>query len=343
MSALQTGTATETPRTSDAGRQNGETGAAVAAPRTLDDIVTAVVRRGAPVRVAVAACAEPNALAAVLEARDMGMAVPVLVGDIAATEHIATERNLSLEGCEVEDEPVPVKAVQRAVDRVRTGGADVLMKGLVNTDVLLRVVLNRVSGLSAGGLLSHVAVCSLPAACGGEASASSRLVCITDAAVNISPNMERKLGIVRNAICVARSLGIPSPRVAMLAATEKVMLPAMPATLDAQIVARMADQGEFGDAMVAGPMALDVAISPDIAARKGVSHPVAGRADILCAPDIESGNILYKSLTTLAHVEMAGILTGTTAPVVVPSRGDSRRSKLLSLALAAYVAMECRL
>lgn len=313
------------------------------APRTLDDIVAAVARRGAPVRVAVAACAEANVLAAVLEARDRGMAVPVLVGDLAETSALAAARGLSLHGCETEDEPAPAKAVQRAVDHVRQGRADVLMKGLVNTDVLLRVVLNRESGLSAGGLLSHVAVCSLPAACGGDMAPGARLVCITDAAVNISPNMERKLEIVRNAICVARSLGIATPRVAMLAATEKVMLPAMPATLDAQIVARMAEQGEFGDALVAGPMALDVAISPEIAARKGVTHPVAGRADVLCAPDIESGNILYKSLTTLAHVEMAGILTGTTAPVVVPSRGDSRRSKLLSLALAAYVARECGL
>lgn len=303
-------------------------------PTTLDAMVDAVIAHHRTVRVAVAACAEPNVLTAVLEARDRGIAIPLLYGDMDEVANIVRERGLSLGDCMTVHEPVPARAVQLAVDAVRSGAADVLMKGLVNTDVLMRVVLNRASGLSAGGVLSHVAVCSLPDALSG----GQRLVCITDAAVNISPNMERKLEIVRNAIGVARGLGIACPRVAMLAATEKIMLPAMPATLDAQLVARMAEQGEFGEALVAGPMALDVAISPEIAARKGVSHPVAGRADILCAPDIESGNILYKALSTLAHVELAGVLTGTTAPVVVPSRGDTPRSKLLSLALAAYLA-----
>lgn len=303
-------------------------------PTTLDAIMNAVSLRDTRMRLAVAACAEPQALLAVLEARDMGLVFPLLVGDIEKTKDIAHEYGVSLEGCALVSEPDPRIAAQRAVDAIRQGKADVLMKGLVNTDVLLRVILNRTTGLTRGNVLSHVAVCGLADTLLGE----QRLICITDAAVNVSPSMERKLEIVRNAIGVARKLGILCPRVAMLAATETVMLPTMRATLDAQLVARMAEQGEFGCATVAGPMAFDVALSLDIAKRKGIMHPVAGHADVLCVPDIESGNILYKALTTLAHVDMAGVLVGSTAPVVVPSRGDTRRTKFLSIGLAAYLA-----
>lgn len=325
--------------------------------RTLEDIMTAVVAKDAHMRLAVAACAESHALMAALEARDMGLVIPYLVGDMEKTEAIAKEHGTSLEGCTLVHEPDVHAAAKAAVSAVAGGEADVLMKGLINTDDFLRAVLNRRTGIASGGVLSHVAVCAIPdmsgqGVCARQTAAfgqgvkpsqtsslGQRLVCVTDCAMNISPHLQRKLEIVRNALGVVRGLGLGTPCVAMLAATEKVMLPAMPATLDAQLIARMAAQGEFGDdVLVAGPMALDVAVSADIAARKGIHDPVAGRANILCAPDIESGNVLYKALTTLVCTEMAGVLVGTTAPVVMSSRGDRQRTKLLSIALAAHLA-----
>jgi phosphate butyryltransferase len=204
----------------------------------------------------------------------------------------------------------------------------------VPTATLLRAVLDRELGAAPKGILSHVTLFEEPG--------SGRLMLLTDPAVNIRPNLQRKVEIVRNAVAVARRLGMARPRVAMLAATEKVNFPAMPATLDADLLAKMGAQGEFGDARVAGPMALDVALSAQAAAFKGVDNDVAGHADILVAPDIESGNVLYKSLSTLLGLDMAGVVVGSRVPVVVPSRGDSPRTKLLSLALAAFLAREDR-
>lgn len=310
---------------------------------TLDDIMAAVVAKNAHMRLAVAACADSHTLMAALKARDMGLVVPYLVGDMDKAEAIAKEHGMSLHGCTLVHEPDVYVSAKLAVAAVARGEADVLMKGLINTDDFLRAVLNRKTGIASGGVLSHVAVCSIPDMSGlgvhQEGKKSQRLVCVTDCAMNISPNLQRKLEIVRNALGVVRGLGLGTPYVAMLAATEKVMLPAMPATLDAQLIARMAAQGEFGDdVLVAGPMALDVAVSADIAARKGIHDSVAGRANILCAPDIESGNVLYKALTTLVCTEMAGVLVGTTAPVVMSSRGDTQQTKLFSIALAAHLA-----
>lgn len=300
---------------------------------TLDDLAVAVAAAGTKPRVVAAPCAEPKVLNALLDAAERGLATPVLVGDMDATADIVAREGRTLDGVMTEHVTDPAKAVQRAVELIRIGEADVLMKGLVNTDVLLRVVLKRDTGLPTRGILSHVAAFALPG--------QHRLTLLTDAGVNVRPNFQRKLEIVRNGVDVARGLGIATPRVAMLAATEKVMLPAMPATLDAAMVSRMAEQGEFGDDVtVAGPMALDVAISPEAAASKGCAdHPVAGRADILCAPDIEAGNVLYKAITTLAKVDMAGIVAGTSVPLVVPSRGDTARSKYLSIAMACYLAL----
>lgn len=306
-------------------------------PRGLEELVARVAACGTRPRVVLAACAEAHALGALLGAAERGIAEPLLVGDMEQAARIAGALARDISSIPAVHAPDPREAVQRAVALVRSGEAMVLMKGLVNTDVLLRRVLDRATGLPPTGVLSHVSVFELPVPDGG-----TRLALMTDAAVNIRPNLQRKLEIVHNAVAVARALGIARPRVAMLAATEKVILPAMPATLDAQIVARMAEQGEFDEADVAGPMALDIAISPAAAARKGVEHPVAGRADILVAPDIESGNILYKSLTILAHADMASTMAGSSAPLVVTSRGDTERSKFCSIALAGYLALAAR-
>lgn len=301
---------------------------------TMDELLAAAIDADSMPRVAVAASGQDVALMAALDAHRRGIAEPVLVGDIEKTRAIAESAGADISIFESHHMPDKAQAVQHCLKLFHAGDVAMMMKGNVNTDVLLKGVLNKETGVPPTGILSHVAVFCLP----GE----KRLRLLTDAGVNISPNMQRKAEIVRNALGVARTLGLAKPKVAMLAATEKVIYPAMPATLDAQMVARMGMQGEFGDAVVSGPMALDLAVSPAAVARKGFEDPIAGEADILVAPDIESGNILYKTLTSLLDLPLAGIVAGSRIPLIVPSRGDSDRSKLYALALAAYMTREER-
>ena len=311
---------------------------------SLDALVRAVTARGGPLRVAIAPCAEEFVLRAALHAAQAGLAEPVFLGDMARTHAVAERLGLDLSAFERQDCPDDIQAVTLAVDYFRQGRAQLIMKGLVSTSTVLKAVLVKDAGLvPAGGILSHVTVFDAPG-CGqekdGGQSRPQRLMLLTDAGVNIRPTLQRKVEILKNALAVARSLGIARPRAAMLAATEKVNYPAMPATLDADIIAKMADSGEFGDALVAGPLALDLAVSPSAAAMKGMDNPVAGQADILCTPDIESGNILYKALNSLMNITLASVVVGSRVPVVVPSRGDSERSKFASIALAAYLAAD---
>lgn len=281
-------------------------------------------------RVAVVRCAEGFVLRAAKAAWRSGVAEPVLIGDMAAARKRAGELDLNISHFESIDVPDDQAALDAALALYKAGQAQLLMKGLISTSALLKAVLDKEKGLPPKGVLSHVALFERPG--------SGRLMCLTDAGVNIKPNLQRKAEIVRNAVGVMRTLGMKRPRIAMLAATEKVNFPAMPATLDADLIAKMAEQGEFGPALAAGPISLDIAVSPRAARVKGYTHPVAGRADILCVPDIESGNVLYKSLSTFSGADMAGIVAGSEAPIVVPSRGDPDRTKLFSIALAAWLA-----
>ena len=307
--------------------------------RCLDDIVRAVQSAPDKTRVAIAPCAEGFVLRAGLAAAQKGLAVPVFIGNRAKSLELAQARGLDLSAHEFIDCPDDAEAVTRAVELFRAGGAQLIMKGLVSTSTVLKAVLNKEAGLvPEGGILSHVSVFDAP----GRELGLGGLMLLTDAGVNIRPTLQRKVEILRNALATARALGLETPRAAMLAATEKVNYPAMPATLDADMIAKMAEQGEFGSALVAGPLALDLAVSPQAAALKGVSHPVAGHADILCTPDIESGNILYKTLSCLMNITMASVVVGSRIPVVVPSRGDSEHTKLASIALAAYLAHQAR-
>jgi phosphate butyryltransferase len=249
------------------------------------------------------------------------------------TAQVAEEHGLDVSGFESFHEPDAAAAVARAVRMYREGAVSIIMKGLVSTAVVLKAVLNKETGVPpVSGILSHVTVF--------EAPDKDRLMLLTDAGVNIRPNLQRKADILRNALHVARRLGMDCPRAAMLAATEKVNYPAMPATLDADVISKMAAQGQFGRCLVYGPLALDLAISPQAAATKGVNHPVAGHADILCAPDIESGNMLYKALSVLHGATLASVVVGSRVPVVVPSRSDSAESKFHSIALAAFLAVD---
>lgn len=302
---------------------------------SLDDIVRAVQARKGGLRVAIAPCAEPFVLRASLAAAQKGLAEPVFIGDRERFAAAAAELSGDLSGFEFVDCPDDAQAVALAVEFFRSGRAQLVMKGLVPTATLLKAVLAKEAGLvEPGGILSLVTAFDAP-----NKPEDPRLMLLTDAGVNIRPNLQRKMDIIKNALLAARALGIVQPRVAVLAATEKVNFPAMPATLDADLLAKMGAEGVFGDARVAGPLALDMAVSPRAAILKGATNPVAGHADVLVAPDIESGNILYKSLSSFLDVPLASVVMGSKVPVVLPSRGDSERSKFASIALAAYLAL----
>ena len=274
---------------------------------------------------AVAAAHDAPVLLAVEAARKAGLAKAVLVGDEAQLSQLAEQYAIPLSEYTVMHEMDAAEACRTAVRLVREGKADVLMKGLVDTSVILKAVLDKENGLRDAAVLSHVAVFDVPN--------FDRLLYVTDAAMNIAPDAEAKKHIIGNAVKVAHALGNPEPVVAALCAVEKVN-PKMPATLDAQILA----QADIPGCRVIGPLALDNAISAEAAHHKGITDPDAGHADILLVPYIEAGNILYKALTYLAGARNAGIIVGAKAPIVLTSRADSDEAKFLSIALALYVA-----
>lgn len=297
---------------------------------SLDEIVAAVRNHERPARVAIAPCAEEFVIRSALTAHKEGIAEPIFIGNREKSFSVAEEHGLNIGGFQFHEENDDTEAVAIAVSYFKQGKADLIMKGLVSTSTVLKAILNKQTGVPPRGIISHVSVF--------EASSAQRLILLTDAGVNIKPNLQRKADILRNSIEVARNLGIKKPKAAVLAATEKVNYPAMPATLDADILAKMGKDGAFGEADVAGPLALDLAISAAAATSKGISNPVAGCADILLTPEIESGNILYKALTTIAGKTMASVVVGSDVPIIVSSRGDSDSSKFHSIALACYLS-----
>lgn len=290
--------------------------------RSLDSLLT-IPHRSRTIAVAVAQDAE--VLTAVESARRYGLANAILVGNEPEILSIAAELNLPLEHYSIIHEPDKVAASIRAVRLVRDNQADVLMKGLVDTGVVMKEVLNGEHGLRTGRLLSHVAVFEIPR--------FNRLLCVSDAAMNIAPDFEEKKQILLNSVEVAHALGNPDPIVAALCAVEKVKAK-MPATQDAAALSAL----NFPGCRVVGPLALDNAISQEAALRKGITDPCAGHADILLMPDIEAGNIMYKAMVFLGQAKSAGIIIGAKAPIILTSRADSHISKLYSIALALQVA-----
>ncbi|WP_027722242.1 phosphate acyltransferase [Maridesulfovibrio zosterae] len=297
---------------------------------SLAGIVEEVRKYGKKTRVAIAPCAEEFVMRSALAAHAEGIAEPIFIGNKDKTLAVANEHGMDISNFEFHEENDDKEAVSIAVSFYRQGRTDLIMKGLVSTSVVLKAILNKQTGVPPKGIISLVSVFESPD--------SKRLILLTDPGVNIKPNLQRKADILRNALDVARKLGITQPKAAILAATEKVNYPAMPATLDADILAKMSAEGAFGDAHVAGPLALDIAISSTAAACKGIDSPVAGSADILLTPEIESGNILYKALTTIAGKTFASVVIGSEVPIVVPSRGDSDKSKFNSIALGCYLS-----
>jgi phosphate butyryltransferase len=285
-------------------------------------------RESGPRTIAVAVAQDTEVMAAVSQANKNGIAKAILVGDRREIERIAEQQGLSIEGLEILDEPDKTAACQKAVEMVSKGRADILMKGLVDTSIILKAVLADES-LRGGNILSHVGV--------AEIKGYEKLFVFSDAAMNIAPDLPQKAQIIENAVKLAKALDIDNPKVAVVCAVEKVN-PKMPATLDAQELVRMNEEGSIKNCIVGGPFALDNAVSVEAARHKGIDHPIAGRADVLIVPDIEAGNILYKSITYLAWAKCAGVIVGARVPIVLTSRADNEEAKLNSIALAVLLA-----
>ena len=277
-------------------------------------------------KTAVAAPEEPNALAGALVARQRGLIDPILVGDAAKIRAAADTLGEAIDGIELLDEPNHSKAAAACVAMVHEGRADAVMKGHLHTEELLAHVVKREGGLRGRRRLSHVFVMDVPG--------QSRLIHITDAAINIAPDLKTKADIAQNAIDLARAMGVDMPKLAVLSAVE-VVNPDIPSTLDAAALAKMADRGQIKGGLVDGPLAMDNAVSAEAARIKGIVSDVAGHADILLAPNLESGNMCVKQLTFLAGAKTAGLVVGAKVPVILTSRADDEVSRLASCAAAA--------
>ncbi|WP_053367068.1 phosphate butyryltransferase [Bacillus sp. FJAT-27245] len=288
----------------------------------LESLIGKAVENGKKT-VAVAAAGDHEVLEAVSLAVKRNLANFLLYGDREQIESMygsSSDRSIS-----IIHSPDPQKAAENAVKAVSSGRADVLMKGNVQTSVILKAVLNKEFGLRTGKILSHTAAF--------EIEGYDRLILVTDAAMNIAPDLEQKAGIIRNAVALAKSIGVDNPKVAPLCAVETVN-PAMHATLDAASLSAMNRRGQIVGCIVDGPLALDNAVSALAAEHKGICGAVAGKADILLVPSIETGNVLYKSLVYFAKAKVGAVICGAKAPIILTSRSDSSESKLYSLALA---------
>jgi phosphate butyryltransferase len=295
---------------------------------TFDEMVSTARRLG-PVRIAVVGADDPEVLRAVARAQQEGMVEATLVGDWPAIEAYSAQTGVDLTGATLFHEPEPLQAARHVVDLVRTGQADVLVKGQIKTADLLGIALNRHIGIRGRGLLTHVGIFDLPGV--------DRLIYLSDSGVVVDPDVYQKLEIINNVVKVAHLFGVPQPRVAILAASDRVH-PKIPASIDALALSKMAEQGWVEGAIVDGPLALDLAISPRAASIAEIHSPIAGQADVLIVPNVEAGNIVAKGLQYFAHARMAGLVVGAKVPIIISSRADSAETRYLSLAMAVILA-----
>lgn len=282
-----------------------------------------------PTPTAVAHPCDQSSLEAALKAAKLGLIAPVLVGPAESIKAVAAECGLDIAGCEIVDVPYSHASAAKAVEQVLLGRVEALMKGSLHTDELLAEVVKRDTGLRTARRISHCFVMDVPG--------HDTPLIITDAAVNVAPTLEDKIDIVQNAIDLAHALGAPEVRVAIVSAMETVN-PKIPSTVEAAALCKMADRKQITGAILDGPLALDNAISLEAAQMKKIDSVVAGRANVLVAPDLEAGNLLAKSLTFLAGADAAGIVLGARVPVILTSRADSLLTRLASCAVAVLVA-----
>jgi phosphotransacetylase len=293
----------------------------------LEELVE-LAQKDPPTRVAIAAAAHNLVLESVRRAVDLGLIIPVLVGREEDIRAEAQAIGWDLKDIEIVPTETNKMAATVAVELVRKGKVKVLMKGYLHTDEMLHAVLKQDTGLRTDRLLSHVFVMEVPT--------YHKLLLITDAAINIQPDIVQKAAITQNAVDLARKLGVQVPKVAALSSIETIN-PNIPSTVHAACLSKMAERGQIKGAIVDGPLAFDNAISAQAAAEKGIVSPVSGDVDVVVVPDLDSGNILSKNLEYLASAKMAGIVMGALAPVVLTSRSDPPRARVYSLALASLL------
>jgi phosphate acetyltransferase len=282
-----------------------------------------------PVPTAVAHPCEASALAGAIEGAAKGLITPILVGPADKIHEIARQSGIDLGNTRIVDAPHSHAAAAKAVELVRQGQAELLMKGSLHTDELLGAVIARETGLRTGRRISHAFIMDVPT--------YHKVLIVTDAAITIAPTLEDKVDICQNAIDLAVSLGRARPKVAILAAVETVTSK-MPATIDAAALCKMSERRQITGGVLDGPLAFDNAISSAAAKTKGIQSEVAGDPDILIAPDLEAGNILAKQLSFLANADSAGVVLGARVPIILTSRADSVRSRIASCAVAVLAA-----
>lgn len=297
---------------------------------TFDKIIeVAKARKGS--KVCLVAAQDEDALKSVVEARRLGITDAILVGNKEKIEEIAKEEDLDISNFEIIDEKDLECAAQISVELVSSGKASVLMKGGIATSTLLKKVLKKENGLRTGEILSHLAVF--------ESREYNRIMVCTDGGVNILPDLEKKKSIINNAVRFMQSMGVQRPKVAILSAVEKIN-PDMPSTVDAAELVKMHREGWLPEAIIEGPHAMDIAMSKQAAAIKGVRTEISEEVDVFMVPNIEAGNIMLKSLIYFDKLKSAGIVTGAKCPIVLTSRSDSSESKLYSIATAIVASIK---
>jgi len=282
-----------------------------------------------PIATAVAYPCDESSLSGAVDAAKLGLIVPILVGPAAKIAEVAKAKGIDISDLQVVDAPNSRAAAAKAVELVRLGQAELVMKGSLHSDEVLGAIIAKETGLRTGRRLSHAFLMDVPT--------YHKVLLVTDAAINIAPTLEDKVDICQNAIDLARTFGVERPKVAILAAVETVNSK-MPATLDAAALCKMADRGQITGGALDGPLAFDNAISVDAAKTKGIRSDVAGDPDILLAPDLEAGNMMAKMLSFLANADSAGLVLGARVPVILTSRADSVRSRIASCAVAVQAA-----
>ena len=296
---------------------------------TVNQMMERAKKRGIQ-KIAVVCAHDDDVLLSLKKAVQEEIVKPVLIGKQKKIEEILSKNSLEL-GAEIINCDDDVKSAEIAVKLVSEGKAQMLMKGLLATSTLLKATLNKEWGLRASGLLSHIALF--------KPQHFERFIIITDAAINITPDLMQKKLMIENAVQAARKLDIETPKVALLAAVESVN-PSMQATIDAAVLSKMNERGQIKNCLIDGPLAMDNAVSVAAAKHKGITSPVAGMADILVAPNIDVGNAIYKTLAFLSECEYAGVVVGARAPIVLTSRADSSNSKFNSIVFASALAVK---
>ena len=299
--------------------------------KTFDELIAAAKSKYAAARMAVAAAGDSHTIEAVLKARKEGICTPVLVGDKAVIDEALKEFGATVPEEDIYDVPDLAESARKAVSLVREGKAHFLMKGKLDTSVLLKAVVNKESGLGGGGVMSHFTAFEVPS--------YHKLIVPVDGGMVTYPTLEQKKAIIENTVGALRAMGYDCPKVGVLACVEKLN-PKMPETVEADALKQMNQRGEITGCIVEGPISYDCAMSKEIADFKGFQSPCAGDCDVLVAPNIHAGNIMGKMLTVTCGAKMAGFIVGAKCPIVMTSRGSSPEEKYLSIVISAVAAQK---